>query len=96
MADEGTLKVFNNSTKTITVSINKWDNNGNSATFRIESKSSEVWARTDLRGYVMYLERPGVASLPYYVLDGDYIEVEENAVKANNTPITTISRAARP
>ncbi len=80
------IKVGNNNVADLKVSINKWDDGGDTTYFTIISGKQETWNRTDDRGFVMSVKKNDNVKA-YYVLSGRDIVVSNNNVTRNGTVI---------
>lgn len=85
--------VVNKTVHVISVSINKWGNDGNTGFFDIVPGATEHWDRSDQRGFVMYVNINQSAN-PYYVFHYDVIHVNEDSVTTKDgLPLTPISKS---
>lgn len=73
------IQVHNASSQDIDVAINHWGKPGDCSYFCIKPLKTEVWDRSDVRGFVMSLNRNGHA-LPYYVNHNSNIKVTDDEV----------------
>ncbi|AOJ46064.1 hypothetical protein [Burkholderia thailandensis] len=69
----------NSASNTVEVSINHWGTDGDTNPFKMAPGASDSWNRTDLRGYVMYVQLGGSAT-PYYVLSTSNIVIYDDKV----------------
>ncbi len=87
---DGMIKVTNNASQKIRVSINKWGDSGDTTYFSINQGESGKWSRSDDRGFVMMVKKGG-ATEPYYVQHDSEIVVHSNRVTDNGSVITSIA-----
>lgn len=81
------VKVYNESdTSPIKVAINRWGVKGNTEYCPINKNGSEIWERTDEKGFVMGI-KGGAQEGNYYIKREDVIKVYEDKVTRNGCPI---------
>ncbi|AIS89394.1 hypothetical protein GSH05_00890 [Burkholderia pseudomallei] len=75
------ISVKNSASNTVEVSINNWETDVDTSTkpFKMAPGASDSWKRTDLRGYVIYVQLGGSAT-PYYVMSTSNIVIYDDKV----------------
>ncbi|WP_108819360.1 hypothetical protein [Pseudovibrio sp. Alg231-02] len=91
--DNEEITLFNQSGKTVSAAINKWDEDNNVSTlfFDIDNNEKETWKRKDERGYILTIStNKGALQRSYYICTSTKVHFYDDNLFCNGNPVTVI------